>query len=280
MKLRCGLVAKSNDEAALNLALEIYRYLSSKNVKVLAENEFAKKKKLRHGRRIEALDANFIITVGGDGTVLRTCMRIPKPQVPILAVNMGRLGYLTEVEPQDVFKLIDRYLEGRYRLDTHSKLSVSLGNKHLSDSLNEVLITSTSPSKMVHLNVALDKEEFTEFSADGVIISTPTGSTAHAFSAGGPILHPSLNAFNLVLICPLEPIRAIIVPDNKRVTVQVGKNVPALVTVDGAFNKKIPPESEIVIKKAENNAIFIRFGERFLSKSLARLLSRGIKQSN
>ncbi|WP_455368015.1 NAD(+)/NADH kinase [[Eubacterium] cellulosolvens] len=277
MKLRCGLVAKINDEAALNLALETHRYLSSKAIKVFPENEFAKKKKLKNGRRLEALDANFIITVGGDGTVLRTCMGIPK-QVPILAVNMGRLGYLTEIDPQDVYKLIDQYLEGRYRLDTHSKLSVSMGNKHLSDSLNEVLITSTSPSKMVHLNVTLDQEEFTEFSADGIIISTPTGSTAHAFSAGGPILHPSLNAFNLVFICPLEPIRAIIVPDNKRVTVQVGKNVSALVTIDGAFSKKIPPASEIVIMKAENDAIFIRFGEHFLSKSLTRLLSRGLKQ--
>ncbi|WP_455367825.1 NAD(+)/NADH kinase [[Eubacterium] cellulosolvens] len=280
MKQRCGLVAKSNDEAALNLALKIYRYLISKHVKVIPEKEFAKKKKLKHGTRLEDLDANFIITVGGDGTVLRTCMRAPKPQTPILAVNMGRLGYLTEVEPQDIFKLLDQYLEGRYRLDTHSKLSVSIGDKYLSDSLNEVLITSTSPSKMVHLNVALDKEEFTEFSADGIIISTPTGSTAHAFSAGGPIIHPSLNAFNLVLICPLEPIRAIIVPDNKQVTVRVGKNVSALVTIDGAFNKKIPPDSEAVIKKAQNDAIFIRFGERFLSKTLTRLLSRGIKQSN
>ncbi|MEM4246514.1 MAG: NAD(+)/NADH kinase [Candidatus Bathyarchaeia archaeon] len=261
MAISCGLVAKRTNEAALDLALEIRRFLISRGVTVFPEEDIASARGLGEGRPLEQLYADFIVTVGGDGTVLKTCLKVPKPDTPILAVNMGRRGYLA----------------GNYRLDRHSRISASFGGKHLGDGLNEVLITSPSPYKMIHIRLTLDEGESTELSADGLIISTPTGSTAHAFSAGGPILHPFISAFNIVFICPLEPIRSIIVPDNRRIKVGVGENTPALVTIDGALNETIPPGSEIQLRKADHDAVFVRFGESFFSKSLSRLISRGVK---
>ncbi|MEM2922346.1 MAG: NAD(+)/NADH kinase, partial [Candidatus Bathyarchaeia archaeon] len=198
MAISCGLVAKRTNEAALDLALEIRRFLISRGVTVFPEEDIASARGLGVGRPLEQLYADFIVTVGGDGTVLKTCLKVPKPDTPILAVNMGRRGYLNEVDPKDVFNSLGNYLAGNYRLDRHSRISASFGGKHLGDGLNEVLITSPSPYKMIHIRLTLDEGESTELSADGLIISTPTGSTAHAFSAGGPILHPFISAFNIV----------------------------------------------------------------------------------
>lgn len=277
MVKRCGIVAKEENEDTLSLALRIYEFLTSKGIEVLPEQHIAKIKHLKQGRELKSMHVDFIVTIGGDGTVLRTCMHAPDPETPILAVNMGRLGYLTEVEPDQVFQSLKDYLAGNYRLDLHSKLTISSGGKHLADSLNEVLVTTSSPSKMIHLNLTLDGEESTQFSADGVIVSTPTGSTAHAFSAGGSILHPSLDAFNLVLICPLEPIRSIIIPGSKKISLRLGKNTSTLVTIDGTFEQKLPSGSEIIIEKAKNKAVFVRFGVRLFSKSIDQLFSRGVK---
>jgi len=280
MEKRIGIVAKQGAEKSLDLAARIYQFLNSKQLRVVPEMHLAQAKDLQNGRELEDMYADLIVTVGGDGTVLRACMGAPEPETPILAVNMGRRGYLAEVEPDQVFRSLEEYLAGRYRVDYHSKLSLSLDGQHLADSLNEALVTSSSPFKLIHLTLIFDDEESVEFSADGVIISTPTGSTAHAFSAGGPILHSSLEAFNIVFVCPIGPVSSIVVPDTKKVKVRIGKNISARVTVDGAFEQSLPPGSEIVIEKARYSATFIRFGERFLSRSLTRLLSRGVKTSH
>ena len=132
------------------------------------------------------------MTVGGDGTVLKTCMSIPEPETPILAVNMGRRGYLTEIEPRKAYHAINLFMKGKCRLEKETKLAVLLDGRHVVDALNELVVSSGSPSKMLDLQLAVDSTPLLSFRGDGLIVSTATGSTAYSLSAGGPVVDSAL----------------------------------------------------------------------------------------
>jgi len=213
--------------------------------------------------------------VGGDGTVLKTCINIPKPDTPILSVNMGRRGYLTEVEPANAIKALEGYLAGKYRVEDHSKLSAYIDGKWIADALNEVLVTSSIPSKMLRFSLSLDHRKLVECRADSVIVATPTGSTAHAMSAGGPILDNSLNAFVIVFVCSLEPIRPIVIQSRSTIEITLLDERPAgEVVVDGRYQHKLYPKSPLKLGKSEHKAVFVRFETPLLSRSLLRLQPR------
>ncbi len=111
--------------------------------------------------------------------------------------------------------------------------------------------------------------------ADGVIVSTPTGSTAHAFSAGGPIIHTSLGAFNMVFLCPLDPVRALVVPDKGELSIGIdAKKSSVLMRVDGSFEREVMEGQKIVVRKSSKDAVFVRFGGGHLVRSLSRLISQ------
>lgn len=272
---RIGIVSRVDLNEALKLANEIAGYLSRRKIEVILEEELAKALKLNLGRAITEMDADLILTIGGDGTILKTCMNIPRPETPILSIDMGRRGYLTEVPPERAFKAIDDCLAGRYSLEEHSKLSVFHEGKFLVDGLNEALIASKAPFKMLNFDVVAGDSKLVELRADGLIIATPTGSTAHAFSAGGPILETSLNALDLVFICPLKAIRSIVVSDELEVKVKVSdEKLGATVVVDGCYRREIPPSSTVSVRKSKRKAVFVRFETKFLSRRLSRLVSR------
>lgn len=272
---RIGIVSRVDLNEALKLANDIANYLSRRKVEVILEEELAKALKLNLGKVIAEMDADLILTIGGDGTILKTCMHIPRSETPILSIDMGRRGYLTEVPPERAFKAIDDCLAGRYNLEEHSKLSVFHEGKFLIDGLNEALIISKVPFKTLNFDVTVGDSKLVELRADGLIIATPTGSTAHAFSAGGPILETSLNALDLVFICPLKAIRSIVVSDRLEVKVKVlDGEFGAMIVVDGCYRREIPPSSTISMRKSERKAVFVRFETKFLSKRLSRLISR------
>ncbi len=266
-----GLVSRLDSEDALKLAAEIHRFLSSKRLAIFPEAEFARLGRLRGGRRFSEMDVDLIITVGGDGTVLKTSMLIPRPDTPILAVNMGRRGYLAEVQPEDAIKAIQNCLEGKYRLEENVKLSVSLDDKQLADGLNEVLIAPTLPSKVLRFNMKLGGNPFLRSGGDGLIVATPTGSTAHALSAGGPILDPSLEAFVVVLICPVEPIRPVVIPAERNLEFRLtDAGSKATVVIDGRYQKDLSPRSSVKIGRSKHKAVFVRFANNRLGRSLMR----------
>ncbi|MEM3061195.1 MAG: NAD(+)/NADH kinase, partial [Candidatus Bathyarchaeia archaeon] len=207
--VKVGLISRLDSKDALKLSFEIHKFLSSLGVEVVPELEFAEKIGLKNGKALSEILADLLITVGGDGTILKTCMEISKPEIPILAINMGRRGFLTEASPRDALDAIRRYLEGNYRLEEHLKISVFLNDRKLVDGLNEALIAPLLPSKMLHFRISINDEKLLDVRADSLIIATPTGSMAHAFSAGGPIIDNSLNSVLLTFVCPLEPVHPI-----------------------------------------------------------------------
>jgi len=268
-----GIISRLDNQDALDLSFRLYKILRKEGIKVIPEEGFARAHDLGNSSLISKMDADLIITVGGDGTVLKTCMFMPKSETPILAVNMGRRGYLTEVEPNKVEKAVQRCLIGDYKIEELDKLTVIHKGKKMVDGLNEALIASITHWKMLDFEISLNKEAFLTSRADALIIATSTGSTAHALSAGGPVVHASLNAFVLVFLCPLEPIHPIVIPNDSEIRVKVtNPKLEALVTVDGHFRRKLKPEQEFSIKKSDSKAKFIRLGKAFANRTQTRLL--------
>jgi NAD+ kinase len=275
MTKRIGLVSRLDNREALVKAKEIYEFFLSKKLTVLPETRLAGLENWKGGCPISEMNVDLIVTVGGDGTVLKTCINIPKPDTPILSVNMGRRGYLTEVEPANAIKALDGYLLGRYKLEDHSKLSVNLSNRWLADALNEALVTSTSPSKMLRFSLRLDNRQLVECRADSVIVATPTGSTAHAMSAGGPILDNTLQAFVIVFVCSLEPIRPIVISSRSTVEISLLDDRPeGEVILDGRYQHRLYPRAPLRLRRSKNKAVFVRFETPLLSRSLQRLQPR------
>ena len=187
MVLRVGLVSRLDDQRALEIAATLARQLRKKGISVIAELDLAKRGRLGGGTDLSDLKSDLIVTVGGDGTVLKTCMSIRDPETPILAVNMGRRGYLTEVEPRQALRAVELFMKGKCRLEKRTKLAVYLDGAHVVDALNELVISSGSPSKMLEFLLSIGSDSLLQSRGDGVIISTATGSTAYALSAGGPV---------------------------------------------------------------------------------------------
>jgi NAD+ kinase len=268
-----GIVPRLDSEDALGLATNLHRYLKSNRVNALPEIEFARLKNIDGGVSLTEMNADLIVTIGGDGTVLKTIMSIQRPETPILAVNMGRRGYLTEVEPENALKALKECLFGKYSLQEHAKLSVYFEDKLLIDGLNEALITPATSWKMLHFELKHDDVNLLDQRADGLIIATPTGSTAHALSAGGPVLQTSLDAFTAVFICPSDYVHALVFSaiGDLRVRLEDPK-LRAVITVDGRYTKHLPPGSFLTIRKSKNKAVFVRLDSAFLNRALARPL--------
>ncbi len=261
MTFKVGLVSRLDEPQALEVAATLAKQLRKKRIAVTAELELAKRGRLGGGRDLSDLKGDLIVTVGGDGTVLKTAMSIPEPETPILAVNMGRRGYLTEVEPSKAQRAIQLFMSGKCRLERRAKIGVYLNGTHVVDALNELVVSSGSPSKMLDLRLAVDSEPLLNFRGDGVIVSTATGSTAYALSAGGPVVDSSVDAFVVTFICPLAFLRPTVLSMERSLAISLkNPKLRALVVADGRFQRELTQDVKLVIRKAQHHTVFVRIG--------------------
>ena len=271
MALKVGLVSRLDDPEALDVARTLARQLRKRGLSITTELEMAKRGQLGGGRELSDMRADLIVTVGGDGTVLKTCMTIPQPETPILAVNMGRRGYLTEVSPEQARSAINDCLKGKIRLEERMRLTLMHSSGIKIDGLNEALVAPALPYKMIDVEIKVGSDDLVDCRADGLIVATPTGSTAHAFSAGGPVLDPSLDAFVLVFICPVDPLHPVVVPANKDLCVRLKDGASrAAVIVDGRHRQDLLPGASITIRKSKNRAVFVKFDRSRVRRTLVR----------
>jgi NAD+ kinase len=272
MAFKVGLVSRLDEPRALEVASSLAKQLRKKGIAVTAELELAKRGRLGGGRDLSDLRADLIVTVGGDGTVLKTAMSIPEPETPILAVNMGRRGYLTEVEPSKAQRAIELFMKGKCRLEKRAKLGVHLNGTHVVDALNELVVSSGSPSKMLDVRLAVDSEPLLQFRGDGLIVSTATGSTAYALSAGGPVVDSSVDAFVVTFICPLEFLRPTVLSMERSLSIQLtNPRLRALVVADGRFQRELTQDVRLAVRKAQHYTVFVRLGPAPPLGSLKRL---------
>src|SRR5256712_5827112 len=212
------------------------------------------------GTPLKKLHVDLLVTVGGDGTVLKATHEIANPETPILAVNMGRRGYLTQVQPADFENALSRWMNGDFTLEKQWKVSVKESDHLIGEGLNEAVMVPTIVGKMLSLTVRFDGRRLIMARADGVIIATPTGSTAHAFSAGGPLLESSLDALDLVFIAPLQTVRSLVVPANRRLHILIGESGPsAELVLEGRLLSVLVTRKNIMLSLILHNMVFLRF---------------------
>lgn len=243
---------------------DLARHLSAKNINVWVEENTAQHAQLS-GYKTLPLEqvgnvADLAIVMGGDGTMLSVARSLIEADVPLVGINRGRFGFLTDLRAEDMLTEIDRILDGNYIREPRMLLltEVVRGNQliHSSYALNDVVIKSGL--RLIELEVEIDAKFVYKQRSDGLILSTPTGTTAYALSAGGPILHPNLEAISLVPICPHTlSNRPIAVNSTSKIEVTLVQFSEAQLSMDGQSQQVLEIGDKIIVQRAEKNIFLL-----------------------
>ena len=215
----------------------------------------------RKGVLLPNMDADVIITIGGDGTILRT---LQGTDAPILGVNAGVLGFLTEVQPNEIRWAIKRLLAGKYRIEERLKLKTVMDGKRLEDATNEAVIHTAHIAKMRHFAISVDNTPATEMRADGIIVATPTGSTCYAMSVGSSIVDPRVEALVIAPIAPFRlSARPFVVPARSRISVTIKEPRECIMVIDGQCEFEMTGKERLVFTASDKKARFVSFKDDF-----------------
>jgi NAD+ kinase len=261
-----GISAKITSEDALTFAARVVADLRARNYDVCFDYATADKLGDR-GKCVAKGElgkhSDLLITFGGDGTLLSVARHAPK-NVPILGVNMGTLGFLTEVRVEDFQEVMERVLAGAYETEERVTFDVAVrgpGRDHRSYRvLNDATINKSALARIIEMRVSVGGEFVSSFRADGLIIATPTGSTAYNLSAGGPIIYPTMGAVVLTPICPhMLSNRPIVLPDNLEIEIGITTpNQEIFLTLDGQEGLPVAENDKICINKSPNPVMLVR----------------------
>ncbi len=264
--MKIGIVSRTDKEEAIELDRNIVKYLLANHVEIELDTSLAKELEEYSDLEtpIEDMTSDIVLCVGGDGTVLNAQHVLSPKKIPILSINMGTVGFLTEVDPEDIFECLDKLLSYDFFIEERLQLDVLCDDKWITV-LNELVIMTSQPAKMLNLRVSVDEEVVDEVRADGLIVSTPSGSTAYSMSAGGPIVDPRVDAAIIIPICPFKlNTRPKIVPAESTITVKFLKEgKQAIGVLDGVSRENFNYMDEVKIRKSDNAAYFVRFKKNF-----------------
>lgn len=269
-----GLVARFDKRKAIRLAEDLGNYLKTRGLEVYVENTLAEKMKAKKTAvPLAKMKTDLVITIGGDGTILRTCVSLPKPEPPILAVNMGVRGFLAEVEPKQALAAVDKCLKGEFTVEKCMKLSATADHIKFPDALNEVFVSTNVPAKILYARILKNGEPILNCQADGLMIATQTGSTGYSLSAGGPVLDPDVDAFVLTPVCALSVFHPIVFPAESNLTIEVARPKKILVVIDGHHRRIVSSKPlSLTVTRSRYETSFIRFKENFYHRLKSRLL--------
>jgi NAD+ kinase len=261
-----GIVAKRNRPAALALARRLVTWLRRRRRIVLLENEAATALRLSGGvSKQEMMErADLVVVLGGDGTLLSVARHSGARRVPVLGVNLGGLGFLTDVRPGEAFQALERVLAGHYRLERRSMLETAVvrGGKVLRrfQALNDVVINKGALARILDLETSVDGVALCTYKADGLILSTPTGSTAYSLSAGGAIVEPSVGVLLISPICPHTLTqRPIVLPERAHVRIAVrSPDEDVVLTIDGQEGMQLATEDVVTVRPAKHRVHLVR----------------------
>ncbi len=241
------------------------------DIEIIPDLDSAKKLGLR-GQRIEDMDVDLLVCVGGDGTILRTLHYLKRP-VPVLGVNTGMIGFLARIQPENAVSSLRKIVSDGFEVERRERLSVHVMEEKMPYAMNEAVVITAKPGKMLHFAIFVDAEELEELRADGVVFATPTGSTAYAMSAGGPIVDPKVNATIIVPIAPFKlSARPTVVDINSEITLELRGTKDAELVIDGQFYRKLRSEEKIKITKGEH-VLFVKLPDRYFSRLQDKLRS-------
>ena len=261
---RVGVVVKPHQPDALETLCRLTAWLNKKGIQLVGQLEIAHEQiKQETGCTVEivkdeqlAPSVDLILVLGGDGTMISTARMIGDTEVPVIGVNYGGLGYLAEFPIEELFSALEAILSGQYKVQQRVMLTVELwrGQESITRNrvLNDVVVNKSALARIIEIEAYLDSQFVNLFRADGLIVATPTGSTAYNLSAGGPVIYPSMNAVVITPICPFTlSNRPIVVPDESLIEVRLmtDKEEVAL-TLDGQVGFPLKVGDRIVIRKS------------------------------
>jgi NAD+ kinase len=261
---RIGIVLKPHQPDALKTICDLVTWLGERGIALSAGPE-VERERIEHdtGCPVEAVEpeklastVDLILVLGGDGTMIATARLMGDQEIPVLGVNYGGLGYLAEFRIEELYTALEAILSGNYRLDQRVMLAVELfrGSSSVTNNrvLNDVVINKSALARIIEIEAYLNQQFVNAFRADGLIISTPTGSTAYNLSAGGPVIFPSMNAVVITPICPFTlSNRPIVVPDDAVIELHLKtEQEDVALTLDGQVGFPLKIEDRVVIRKS------------------------------
>lgn len=205
---------------------------------------------------------DMVLAVGGDGTMLAAVQIALRADVPVLGFNLGTVGFLTEAEPDQAESVVRRLMAGDYQLDERMTVSATVGQKSATG-VNDVVVEKVDSQRLVDLEVNIDGSRFLTYRADGLIVSTPTGSTAYSFSAGGPLVDPDLEALVLAPVAAHSLFdRPLVFPSSTHIEITVGTDRPVKVSVDKISLGHLTIGDRVEVTRGSSPARFVTFGNR------------------
>jgi NAD+ kinase len=287
-----GPLYNERSKSTIKILIE---YLKNRSVEVFFEKDFYESVLKISNIDIESfrcdtfksLDNSFdlLISIGGDGTILRAITYVKDLNIPIVGINTGRLGFLATIPMNTVEKALDEIFEGNYRTSKRSLLAITVGEGEavfdLNFALNEITVSRKNTTSMISVETWLDDEYLTSYWADGLIVSTPTGSTGYSLSCGGPVIMPESDSFVLTPIAPHNlNARPLVISSNKIIKLKVsGREDEHLVSLDSRI-KTLPNNTTITIQKAPFNMHMIELKDERFIETLRKKLLWGADQRN
>jgi NAD+ kinase len=267
---KVGIIAKTQRTYPINIVIDLVEWLRKQKIEVIFDIETADTIGLKSNyNRTDVISMiDLLIVLGGDGTFLSAARLIGGKSVPIIGVNLGSLGFLTEVTREEIYPVLDRVLKGDFEIEDRMMLDIKVlreGEKIAGHKvLNDVVVNKGALARIIDLDVKINNQFVTSYRSDGLIISTPTGSTAYSLAAGGPIVYPSLHALILAPICPFNLTnRPIIIPDSVSIEIQLATDYEDVhITLDGQVGLGMKYKDVLEIKRSQEGIKLIKFSEK------------------
>jgi NAD+ kinase len=254
-----GFVVHPARRAAVGAAETLAAWLEDRGIGTSRLDET----RVEQGERVGGFDqaVDLVVAVGGDGTFLRAAHVASRADVPVLGIKVGRVGFLTEIEPEGATSVLERMLDGSARIEDRLAVLAQVEGAGTEPqwALNEVIVEKSVRHRLIRLAVIVDETYVTTFSADGVIVATPTGSTAYSFSAGGPIVSPWVPC---LIVTPVAAHmvfdRSLVLAHDQRVALEVVGEEPGLLSADGRASQELPVGARVRIERAPTPSRFVR----------------------
>ena len=274
--MQIAVFPNKSKQRAGEIVNRIFNYYKNKDVRLVMSASDA-----RHFHKedyglpcVERVHVDMALSIGGDGTLLGVCRRFTGQEVPVCGINLGTLGFLADIETSELESHLEKILSGEYRIENRLLLSAyvknKFGEKYLGNAINDVVISKGGVARMLKLSLYINDTHLMNYKADGLIVSSPTGSTAYSLSAGGPILNPTIRALLLTPICAHTfQMRPLVIGENDQIRLEVSNvHQDIVVTLDGQESFYVNPGDEIIVSKAKSTAHIVKFEDKDYYKVL------------
>ncbi|BCD62125.1 NAD+ kinase [Nitratiruptor sp. YY08-26] len=280
MDIKCaGIIIKPGGEKLKDTYKRIKKAFEKEDIAIKIDRSSAQIIGEKDGLSFDELcqACDILVSLGGDGTLISVARRSYEYHKPVLGINVGTLGFLTDIKPEDIESFVKKIKKNDFRIDTRMMIEIAiLGKKERILSFNDVVITRPAVSKMIYIDVFIEDSLMNSYYGDGLIISTPTGSTAYNLSAGGPVVYPFSNDFIFTPICPHSLTqRPLVLPAEFEFKITT-KSKSALIVIDGQDMYEFTPKDIVIVKKAPIGAKLIHRKERNYFNVLREKLGWGI----